>query len=178
MPAGGVDRKASPTATDIQQALPGPQPELAAHELELRLLSLFERGRATREDRAAIRHRPIQEQAEELVADVVVVSDRTGVTRLAVALPARPQLGDRPSRWPHQSTGTQGGDREPHPVGAVDRRGLPAVEQRQRAIEVIHLQQPRDVGTPETELTWRPQHVRDRARRANREGGSVTGGRG
>ena len=43
---GGVKREAAPPAADIEHALAGTQPELGAHELELRALRLVERLRA------------------------------------------------------------------------------------------------------------------------------------
>ena len=53
--ARGVDREAAPAASDVEHPLPGLERQLAADQLELRLLRLLERRRATREDRAANR---------------------------------------------------------------------------------------------------------------------------
>ena len=64
---GGVDREAAPAAADVQHALARLQVELAAHQVELRLLRLLERAGAARAERAAVGHRLVEEEAEELV---------------------------------------------------------------------------------------------------------------
>ena len=75
MPDGGVDRKAPPAAADVEDPLAGAEVELATDQLELLLLGGLERCRATGEDPAAVGHRAIEEEREELVRYVVVVTD-------------------------------------------------------------------------------------------------------
>ena len=97
--AGGVDREAPPAAADVEHALALHQRELAAHERKLGLLGLLERRRAALEVGAAVGHRRVEEQREELVAGVVVVAHRAAVAADRVALARQPQLrGGRPRR--------------------------------------------------------------------------------
>ena len=65
--ASGMDHEASPAAADVQHALALAQAQLRADELALCLLGLLERLRAAREQRAAVGHRLVEEQREELV---------------------------------------------------------------------------------------------------------------
>ena len=62
----GVHGEAAPAAADVEQALAGLEAELGAHELELGLLGLLERRGPAREDRAAVGHRLVEEEREEL----------------------------------------------------------------------------------------------------------------
>src|SRR5205807_1929820 len=95
---GGMDREAAPAAADVQYPLPWAQSELDADQLELCLLGFLERARAAFEVSAAVRHRAIEEQREELVADVVVVAHGPEVAGQRVALATQPQLRLRPRR--------------------------------------------------------------------------------
>ena len=93
--AGGVHAVFSPQRASrscpgrsrCEHALPGLQSELRADELQLVALCVLERLGAAREDRARVGHRFPQEQAEEIVGDVVVVADCPPVALAAV--PAR-----------------------------------------------------------------------------------------
>ena len=76
-------------------ALAGLQLELRADQVELGLLGLLERGGAAAPVGAAVGHRRIEEQLEEVVAGVVVVAHGAAVARDRVALAAQPQLGRR-----------------------------------------------------------------------------------
>ena len=91
--------------------LPQPQPtsstrcpalqlELLRDHVQLGPLRLRERLRAAREQRAAVGHRLVEEQREEVVADVVVVADRLRVALRAVARAGQQQLGRGPARDP------------------------------------------------------------------------------
>src|SRR5215210_8361714 len=91
----GVDGEAAPTAAHVQHALPLRQPELRADQLQLRLLSLLQSGGATREDAAAVGHRVVEEEPEEVVRHVVVVTHRTNVATRRVTPAARTPLGGR-----------------------------------------------------------------------------------
>ena len=95
---GGVGREAAPAAADVEDPLAGLERQLRADHLELRLLRLLERRRAPREDRAAVGHRLVEEEREELGRQVVVVADRAGVALLRPARALRPQLGARAGR--------------------------------------------------------------------------------
>src|SRR5271169_540011 len=92
MMACRVDREATPAATDVQHPHSGFQFELAGNQLELRALGLLERLCPPGEDRAAVGHRLVQEQCEEVVADVVVIADGRRVAIDAVKSAAEDQL--------------------------------------------------------------------------------------
>ncbi len=113
VPARSVQGEAPPPAADVEHALALLQGELGADQLELGLLRLLERGRPTREVRAAIRHRHVQEQCEELVADVVVVAYGAPVAGEGVALAAQPQLRARRARGQHEPTRTRSASPSP-----------------------------------------------------------------
>ncbi len=94
-----VDRHRAPAAADVEQPGAGTlvQAELAAHELVLGRLRRLEVRRLLDETGARVRHRRAEHDAVEVVADVVVVADRVGVTflRVAPAAPHRMLLGRR-----------------------------------------------------------------------------------
>ena len=110
----GVDHERAPAAADVEHALALFQLELLADEVELRELRLLKRLRPAREDRAAVGHRLVEKQFEELVGDVVVVAHRPGVAFLAVAAPLQPQLPLGRARGERQSAGPAA----PRPRGA------------------------------------------------------------
>ena len=164
VPPGGVDREASPAAADVEHALSLAEAELPADQLELGLLGLLERLGAAREVRAAVGHRLVQEKGEELVADVVVVAHRPAVARHGVALAAQPQLGGRRLGRRDQSAGANDPGGEPELAAYRQRRRLVGVDDSQRRVEVVDLQQPRDVSAAESKLAGRPEDVGQRAR--------------
>ena len=160
--------------------LPQPQPtsstrspscsaELAAHQSELGLLGLLERRRASLEVGAAVGHRGVQEQGEELVAGVVVVADRAPVTADRVALAAQPQLGLRRPRRPDQPAGADQRDPEPSDLRRGQLRRLERVDDLQRRLDVVDVDQPEHVGAAQPELSGSPDHVRERLRGAELE---------
>ena len=109
----GVDARSCPSRSRRRApARPPSAPSLRADQLELRLLGLLERRRAAREDRAAVGHRLVEEEREELVGDVVVVADRAGVALLAVAAAARAQLGLRAARRGVRPAARDGGEQQ------------------------------------------------------------------
>jgi hypothetical protein len=77
----GVDRHGTPSTPDVEQALIGPlvQAQLATDQLVLGLLRLIEGGAVVDETGARVGHGGPQDQAVEIVADVVVVGDRPRV---------------------------------------------------------------------------------------------------
>src|SRR5665213_4632804 len=130
-----MDREAAPPAADIQDAHSRLQRELARDEIELRSLGLLQRLCAAREDRAAIGHRLVEEEREELVTDIVVVADRGSVALEAVTLAMQDQLEARAAG---QYTGQRGGrDAQPqtHAVPHAQLRRLPLVDHDERVVE-------------------------------------------
>ena len=128
MVRGGVDCEAAPPAADVEYALAGAEPELAADEFELGLLGLLERLRTACEVRAAVGHRAVEEQLEELVADVVVVLDRAAIAEQRMALAAQSQFGRRRSRRQHQPARADQRDRQPRLLGERQSRRLERVD--------------------------------------------------
>ena len=174
---GGVDREAAPAAADVEHPLALAQTELRADQLELCLLRLLERRGAAGEDRAAVGHRLVEEEGEELVGDVVVVADRA--QRRAPACGARPrgtQLRRGPARGPGQAAGAHRRERQPPPRLGVERRRLPASSRPITASRSSGSSVAGDVGAADPELAGRPQRVGDRPRRADPEGRPVVGG--
>jgi hypothetical protein len=172
-----MDREAAPTAADVENPLARLQSQLRADELELGLLGLLEGLRPTREDRAAVGQRLAQKEREEIVRDVVVVADGTGVALDAVAPAARLELARRNGRRPGDADGPRGGERESRARAAVEARRLPRVQQLQHGVEIVDVKAPRHVRATEAELTRRAQGVRHRRGRSHVEGrtGAVGG---
>ena len=164
--ARGVDREAAPAAADVEQPLALLQRELRAHELELRPLRLLEARPAAREERAAVGHRLVEEEREELVREVVVVAH--GARRAPGCGGARAGAARRPAPAAGASARPRARRRSARRSCAapVERRRLPAVEQRQHGVEVVDLERAAHVGAPEAELAGRAQHVA-RPRRAS-----------
>jgi len=87
-----VHRHPTPPAPDVEQAHPLAKPQLAADQLVLGLLRLFQRRVDARPDRAGVAHRGAEHEPVERVRDVVVVRDRGGVATLRVPATAEPNL--------------------------------------------------------------------------------------
>jgi len=164
-----MDREAAPATADVEHAHARSQRELARHELELRALGLLESLRAAREDRAAVGHRLVEEQCEEVVADVVVVANSRRVALDAVQLPAQDQLQAGHARDPARRG--RPGDRqaEARAIPQAERRGLPLVDDDERSVEVIDGERAVDVGTTEPERAGGAQEVRQRRGVAHEE---------
>ncbi len=154
------------------------EPELAGDQVELRELGLLQCLRATREDRAAVGHRIVEEQTEELVAYVVVVADRPGVTLGRVALTVQHQLESRAPRHAPRD----GGRRDPQPeasaIGGRQRWRVEAVDDHERGVEIIDGERSFDVGTAEAEGSGSEQEMRERRGPANEESRGGRLGRG
>jgi hypothetical protein len=153
----GMDRQASPAAADVEQPHSGLELELLADQLELRPLGVLERRRSLLEQRAAVGHRAIQKQGEELVRDVVVVADGLGVATLGVAAPPRAQLGRGRGRKARQPRRSDRGGGKPQAGEEPERGRAPSSEQRDDPVEVVDVDIAADVGAPQPELTGRPQ---------------------
>ena len=86
VPRGGVDREAAPAGADLDDAVTGAQPQLAADRFELCDRGLFERGRVVREDAAGVGHRRVEHELIERIAEIVVRGDVTGAALSAVTI--------------------------------------------------------------------------------------------
>jgi hypothetical protein len=170
-----VAREAAPAAADVEDAVALLQAELRADQLELGLLRLLERGRAAREDRAAVGHRRVEEQGEELGRQVVVVADRAAIAGDAVAPAVRDELRRRARGRLRHAGGLHRRDREARLGRAIERRRLPLAHDLDRRIEVVDLELARDVGAPDPELERVVEHVRRRPRRTRCEARSLRG---
>ncbi len=170
--------EAAPTAADVEHALALLELELRADELELRALGLLETRGAPGEERAAIGHGLVEEQREELVGDVVVVTDGPAVALAAMAAPPRAQLAGGDPRRRRQAARLGGRERETQPPATVDRGRLERVEEADHAIEVVRLELPAGVGASEAELAGSAQQVRDGCGRAHGEAGGLRSGGG
>ena len=135
-----MDHEAAPPAADVEHALALAQRELPADELELGLLRLLERLGPAREVRAAVGHRAIEEQREELVADVVVVAHGAAVARDRVPL-ARAAAARSPAAAAGPPARRRGPARAPSRACCAERerRRLELVDHPQRGVEVVHL---------------------------------------
>ncbi len=147
-----MDGEAAPAASDVEHSLAGPQAQLLADQLELRFLGLLERAGTAREVGAAIGHRPIKEQREELVARVVVVADGAPISVDRVPLAAQAQLGLRRPRGHDDPTGSKQSRAERHPLPRTQPGRPPFVDDPQRGVQVVYVDEPADVGAPEAQL--------------------------
>ena len=194
MVGGRVDHEAAPAAADVEHALVLPQHELPADQLPFGLLRLLERRRApllwrmgsprvlervelAGEQRAAIGHRLVEEQCEEVVGDVVVVAHRARVALAAVAPSPRAQLTGRDARRCRQSAGARGGKRQAQARPGVDWGCFERVEQPDHTVQIVHFELAGGVGASQPELSGSAQQVGDGGRGAHREDGSSGGGR-
>ena len=108
-----VHHHAAPPTPDVEESHARPQPELAADEVVLRGLGLFERGGLVWPHRARVGHRRSEDEPVEVVRDVVVVRDGGGVTRACVPPAVQPRLLGR-HRWPvEERAADESREREP-----------------------------------------------------------------
>ena len=175
-----VDREAAPAAADVEHAHPRLQVELAGDQLEFRALRLLERLCAAREDRAAVGHRVVEEQREELVADVVVVANRRRVALGAVQAPAAASArgpdgcGSPPGARPRRAASARRTR-----SATAQRRRLELVDHQQRAVEIVDRQRAVHVGAAEAERARaRTGSARAPSGAARRTSGALLGGRG
>ena len=73
--ARGVKCEPAPARADLEHVHPGPEPGALGHDPVLRPLGVAERLVGRCEDRARVGHRLVEEQAVEVVAEVVVALD-------------------------------------------------------------------------------------------------------
>jgi hypothetical protein len=116
----GMQRESSPSGADFEHPVAALEIELAAHMVELPHRSFVKRHVRALEDRARIHHRRIEEQCEELVADVVVRAD---VAPAAAARVARGGVQHRAHR--SRETG-------PRAIHAVDHVAIAEQDAHQR----------------------------------------------
>ena len=88
--------KGTPASTDFEDVIVRSQPQFTADPIELLDLGLFERVVGMLVDRARIDHIAIQEQAEEIVAQIVV--------RLNIAAAAHDRIAIHPMAQPVKET--------------------------------------------------------------------------
>src|SRR5680860_86188 len=144
-----------------------------AETLEQAQEAKLERLRATREDRAAVGHRVVEEEPEELVADVVVMAHGALVPLAAVQLAVRSQLGLRRPRRTGEPDRARRRENQPRPGRPVDRGRLPGVRHPHHRHQVVDVHVAADVGAAEPQLARRAHQVGQRAARVDREAGPV-----
>ena len=90
-----VQREAAPAGADLEQVVRRLELELAADEIEPRDLRVVQRLPRMLERRGRVHHRLVEEQPEEIVAEVVVRGD---VAARAGAAVAAERVHDLPQR--------------------------------------------------------------------------------
>ena len=140
--------------------------DLAADQVELGALGVLERLGPLLEQRAAVGHRLVEEEREELVGDVVVVADHLGVALARVARAAGLELGGRRRRRASQPAARRGCERRSAPWSASESGGAcQRPSSAITAVQVVDVDLALDVGAAEPELARRAQHVAQRPRR-------------
>jgi hypothetical protein len=179
---GGVQAQRAPATADVEEPIAVLEPELAAHQVELRGLCLLEGHVGALVVAGRVRHVPVEDQRVELVGEVVVVTDRLPVTGQAVQAPADPGLGaGRCGRQP-QPTQVPGRAEQ----GREGRRGRPDSGQptladhvpdvRQRRVEVaLDVDLAGHVGLRRAELARVPEQSTQDVGRVEAYGGCASG---
>ena len=126
------------------------------------------------EEGAGVGHRLVEEEREELVADVVVVADGLAVALGGVLAAAEVDLGLRRGRRAAHAGGSHGCGDQPGLRRRPNRRRLPVVEQPDHGIHVVDLDRAGDVGAPQPELPGRRDRVGDRVLGARPESGTAS----
>jgi hypothetical protein len=177
MARGSVSSEAPPAAADVEHAFARCQRELFADHLELVLLGRLQRVGAAREDRAAVGHRAVEEEREELWRKVVVMADRARVASLRTTCASGPELRLRRRGGRDHPAGRERGEHQPQTGATPERWGLPALEQSDHLVDVVDLEIPRDEGATEAELAGGPKSLGYRPRGAQPEGRPAVAGR-
>ena len=170
-----VDGEAAPAAADVQHShRPASDPSLRGDQIEFCPLSILERLRAPREDRAAVGHRLVEEEREELVADVVVVADRAASrSMLWRSPPGRARGSDagesRPAP-PRRQRGEHQADAVDRPASAAAPSRRPPRTRRRGRRRPVAL----DVGATQAQLAGSAQEVGERGRPPDEERRGVT----
>ena len=179
---GGVHRHRSPTATDVEQALARSfmESELPTDQFVLRCLRGGEVHPRFREAGARVRHARSEDQAVEVVADVVVVTDRLRVAVLRVPSPARwTRLFRRRRQWAPNGADPAGGSDGRQLVRRthlhVRLRDVP--HRREDRVDVaLDLEVAGDVGAADAELVRGPDQSAQRVRRPHVDHADRLGG--
>ena len=166
-----MDGKAAPAAADVEHPLACLQPELAAGQLQLRFLSRLQRLAVSGEESTAIGHRPVQEQGEELVGDVVVMLYRQGIPDFRVPGAARAQLHRRCRQGQGGAGRADRGEHQLHPVPESEGWWPPPIQQGDQGVEIVDLEIARDIRSTEAELSRRTKRVCHCLWRTGDEGG-------
>ena len=154
-----VHDHAAPATADVEQAHARLEAELAAHELVLRRLRVFQGAVRRRPHAARVRHRRSEDHAVEVVGDVVVVRDGGRVALLAVAAAVQACLFGR-RRQRTQARGA-GDAREVQPIARAEAHVGQVVAQREHVEDVaLDVELARDVRPREPELARRSERVR------------------
>jgi hypothetical protein len=169
---GGAEHQAAPPAADVQQALTGPQPELAAQEIQLRLLGGMDVLLPCLEVRARVHHSPVQPHRVELVAHVVVGADRSPISFSGVEpapqvtrSPAAILLGHIVCRKPSQPA------REAREKGRRAQTCKEHISQLRGLLEVsFHVEVVAKVGFAQREILGRQEHPPERPRPPQHQG--------
>ena len=96
----GVQRKGAPARADFENTIFRSQTQLAADPVELLHLGLFQGIAGVAVDRAGVDHIPVEKEAEEIVAQVVV--------RLNIAAAARHRIAVHAMAQPMEEAACQG----------------------------------------------------------------------
>ena len=182
VPAGGVDGHGAPSAADVEEpgARGADDAQLAADQLVLGFLGVFQRGGLVDEPGARVGHGGPEHQAVELVAHVVVVADDLGVAGRRVQAADGPALlwrrGRRRPEDPQATCGPDHGGQGPEADPAeIPRRGV--VQGAQQRVQVaLDGQVAGDVGPGHAQLARGPQDPPDGVRRADPQGPDAVGG--
>src|ERR1700678_462356 len=81
-----MNRKPAPSRADLDQVIVRAQIELAADAIDLGRRRFLERGVGTLEDRARVHQRAIENQLEEIVAEIVMRRDVALAAGFGVAI--------------------------------------------------------------------------------------------
>ena len=133
---GRMNQQGAPAAADVEKALALLEAQLAADHVQLVVLRLVDVVVPAIEIGAGIQHPLVEEEAVEIVRDVVVELDRS--LGRAAGAGARAALGRRPRRLPaaprQRIEGGQGGG-DGQPVDLLHRVPRPDVGARRRHVE-------------------------------------------
>ena len=152
-----------PPAADVEQPHAGFERELATDELVLRLLRGFETHGRRRPHSAGVCEARAEQDVVEVVREVVVVRDRSGVSRTRMHPTAEPRF-----LWRGRKRSQRRRSREPEqrgPLRRVRSQSAESVAEREHGEEIaFDVEIARDVGAPEPELTRSRDQATQRVR--------------
>jgi hypothetical protein len=165
---GRVQHERPPAAADVQEPLACGQTQLPADQIELALLRLFEAVAPIAEVRARIDHAGAEQQAVEVVRNVIVMPDRGSVPNKRVPAPAQRRL-DLGRRWSAQDAETRHPHRRQSQSKAIAKREPRAGELMpcgEHVLErAVHGERAVNPRAREPDLARLAHHVRERLRR-------------